>query len=178
VISDMLLPPRFVTGKLYIKNLALATVCHEGEHAGLAAIRLRIGHAAPGTLTDMDENRARRVTDALRDRGIAAHLRKSGIDAYSVQVPAGQGREAIWGAEGTTGLEAEILLDGDLVGFVPQIPGSEDFDEAQIVDAIARADYDQPVGRERDQAPPPDKPLAHEGGVFRRFLDGFRYDSE
>ena len=126
----------------------------------------------------MDENRARRVTDALRDRGIAAHLRKSGIDAYSVQVPAGQGREAIWGAEGTTGLEAEVLLDGDLVGFVPQIPGSENFDETQIADAIARADYDQPVGRERDQAPPPGKPLAHEGGVFRRFIDGFRYDSE
>ena len=94
----------------------------------------------------MDENRARRVTDALRERGIAAHLLKSGVDAYSVQVPAGQGREAVWGAEGTTGLEAEVLLDGDLVGFVPQIPGSEDFDDAQIADAIARADYDQPVG--------------------------------
>jgi hypothetical protein len=119
---------------------------------------------AAGTLADMDENRARHVTDALRDRGIAAHLRKSGIDAYSVQVPAGQGREAIWGAEGTTGLEAEVLLDGDLVGFVPQIPGSENFDEAQIVDAIARADYNQPVGRERDEAPPPGQPLAHEAG--------------
>src|ERR1700689_4596574 len=97
------------------------------------------GSGAAGNLAIMDENRARRVTDALRDRGIAAHLLKSGVDAYSVQVPAGQGREAVWGAEGTTGLEAEVLLDGDLVGFVPQIPGSEDFDEAQIVDAIARA---------------------------------------
>ena len=129
-------------------------------------------------LAGMDEDRARRVTDALRDRGIAAHLRNSGIDAYSVQVPAGQGREAVWGAEGTTGLEAEVLLDGDLVGFVPQIPGSEDFDEAQIVDAIARADYDQPVGHERAEAPPDGPPLAHEGGVFRRFRDGFRYDSD
>ena len=71
-----------------------------------------------------------------------------------------------------------MLLDGDLVGFVPQIPGSEDFDEAQIIDAIARADYDQPVGRERDEAPPPAQPLPREGGVFRRFIDGFRYDSE
>ena len=131
-----------------------------------------------GNLAGMDEDRARRVTDALRDRGIAAHLRKSGIDAYSVQVPAGQGREAVWGAEGTTGLEAEVLLDGDLVGFVPQIPGSENFDEAEIVDAIARADYDQPEGHERPEAPPPAPPLAHEGGVFRRFVDGFRYDSE
>jgi hypothetical protein len=126
----------------------------------------------------MDENRARRVTDALRDRGISAHLKKSGIDAYAVQVPAGGGREAVWGSEGTSGLEAEVLLDGDLVGYVPEIPGSDTFDEDQIVDAIARADYDEPVGRERPEAPAPKAPLAHEGGVFRRFIDGFRYDSE
>jgi hypothetical protein len=131
-----------------------------------------------GNLAGMDENRARRITDALRDRGIKAHLRKSGIDAYSVQVPAGGGREAIWGAEGTAGLEAEVLLDGDLVGFVPEIEGSDTFDEAQMVDAIARADYDEPVGRERPEAPPPGTPLPREGGVFRRFIDGFRYDSE
>ncbi len=124
----------------------------------------------------MDENRARRVTDALRDRGINAHLRKSGVDAYAVQVAAGGGREAIWGSEGTTGLEAEVLLDGDLVGFVPQIPGSEAFDEAQIVDAIARADYDEPEGRELPEAPPPAPPLTREGGVFRRFIEGFRED--
>jgi hypothetical protein len=126
----------------------------------------------------MDENRARRITDALRDRGISAHLKKSGIDAYAVQVPAGGGREAVWGSEGTSGLEAEVLLDGDLVGYVPEIPGSDTFDEDQIVDAIARADYDEPVGRERPEAPAPKAPLPHEGGVFRRFIDGFRYDSE
>src|SRR5208282_2263093 len=107
----------------------------------------------------MDENRARRVTDALRDRGINAHLKKSGVDAYAVQVSVSGGREAVWGAEGTTGLEAEVLLDGDLVGFVPQIPGSDAFDEAQVVDAIARADYDEPVGRELPEAPPPETPL-------------------
>jgi hypothetical protein len=126
----------------------------------------------------MDENRARRVTDALRDRGINAHLKRSGIDAYAVQVSVSGGREAIWGSEGTTGLEAEVLLDGDLVGFVPQIPGSETFDEAQIVDAIARADYDEPVGRERPVAPQPGPPLAREGGVFRRYIEGFREDAE
>ena len=126
----------------------------------------------------MDENRARRITDALRERGINAHLLSSGIDAYAVQVPAGGGREAVWGAEGTTGLEAEVLLDGDLVGFVPQIPGSDTFDEAQIVDAIARADYDQPVGYERQEAPPPGPPLAREGGLFRRFAEGLREGPE
>ena len=88
------------------------------------------------------------------------------------------GREAIWGNEGTSSLEAEVLLDGDLVGFIPEIPGSAAFDEAQIVDAIARADYAQPEGRELPEAPPPAPPLMREGGLFRRFLGGFRYDSE
>lgn len=126
----------------------------------------------------MDENRARRVTDALRDRGINAHLdNEGGVGVYAVRVQLPGGREAVWGREGTTGLEAEVLLDGDLVGFVPEIPGSEDFDEAQVADAIARADYDQPEGRERATAPAPKPALPHEGGVFRRFLDGFRYDS-
>jgi len=122
----------------------------------------------------MDEIRARHVTDALRDRGVNAHLKKSGVDAYAVQILLTGGREAVWGAEGTTGLEAEVLQDGDLVGFIPQIPGSAGFDDAQVVDAIARADYDQPEGHERLQAPPPGQPLPREGGVFRRFIEGFR----
>jgi hypothetical protein len=126
----------------------------------------------------MDENRARRVTDQLRERGIDARLENAGIDIYGVRVVLGGGREAIWGNEGTTSLAAEVLLDGDLVGFIPEIPGSEAFDEAQVVDAIARADYEEPVGRELPEAPPPAGPLTPEGGVFRRFLGGFRYDSE
>ena len=126
----------------------------------------------------MDENRARRVADLLRDRGINAHLHQAGYDAYGVRVSLGGGREALWGTEGTTGLEAEVLLDGDLVGFISEIPGSEAFDEAQVVDAIARADYAEPEGHERAEAPSAAKPLTREGGVFRRFLDGFRYDSE
>jgi len=126
----------------------------------------------------MDENRARRVADALRERGIDAHLETAGIDIFGVRVVLSGGREAIWGNEGTSSLEAEVLLDGDLVGFIPEIAGSEAFDEAQIVDAIARADYDEPEGRELPEAPPPAPPLMREGGLFRRFLGGFRYDSE
>src|SRR5487761_1754067 len=103
----------------------------------------------------MDENRARRGADALRDRGIDAHLDKAGVGIYGGRVSLSGGREAIRGREGTASLEAEVLLDGDLVGFVPEIPGSEVFDEAQVVDAIARADYHEPVGRERPAAPPP-----------------------
>jgi len=60
-------------------------------------------------------------------------------------------------------------------GYVPRIEGSEDFDESRIVDAIVRTDYDQPVARQRTDTPAPRPALAREGGVFRRFLDGFRY---
>jgi hypothetical protein len=123
----------------------------------------------------MDEFRARRVVDALRDRGIDAHLLKGGVGQYGIRVPLPGGRQAEWDTDGTAGLEAQVMRDGMLVGFVPQIDGSEDFDEAQVVDAIARTDYDQPIARQRATAPPPSPALPREGGVFRRFLDGFRY---
>jgi hypothetical protein len=122
----------------------------------------------------MEENRARRVVDALRERGIDAHMLRAGVDQFGVQVSLHDGRNAEWDTDGTIGLEAQVMQDGDLVGFVPKIDGSEDFDEAQIVDAIARTDYDQPVATERAVAPPPGPALTREGGLFRRFLGGFR----
>src|SRR5258706_13385549 len=122
----------------------------------------------------MDEFRARRVVDALRDRGVDAHLAKASVDQYGVRVSLHGSREAEWDTDGTAGLEAQVMRDGMLVGFVPQLEASEDFDEAQTVDAIARTDYDQPIARQRATAPPA-APLPREGGVFRRFLDGFRY---
>lgn len=123
----------------------------------------------------MDEFRARRVVDALRDRGVSAHLLRASTSQYGVRVSLPGGRQAEWDTDGTAGLEAQVMRDGMLVGFVPQIEGSEDFDESQIVDAIARTDYDQPIARQRATAPPPSPALPREGGVFRRFLDGFRY---
>jgi hypothetical protein len=123
----------------------------------------------------MEENRARRVVDALRDRGIDAHLARVGVGSFGIRVSLSQGREAEWDTDGTAGLEAQVMRNGMLVGFVPKIEGSEEFDEHQVVDAIARTDYDQPVARQRPVAPPPTAPLPREGGVFRRFLDGFRY---
>ena len=123
----------------------------------------------------MDEFRARRVVDALRDRGINAHLLRGGVDQFGVRVSLPGGREAEWDTDGTAGLEAQVMLDGMLVGYVPQIDGSEEFDESQVVDAIARTDYDQPIARQRTVAAEPAPALAREGGVFRRFLDGFRY---
>ena len=122
----------------------------------------------------MDEFRARRVVDMLRDRGVDAHLYR-GAGQFGVRVPQPGGREAQWDTDGAAGLEAQVMRDGMLVGYVPEIEGSESFDESQVVDAIARTDYDQPVAHLRDVAPPSGPALAREGGVFRRFLDGFRY---
>ena len=114
------------------------------------------------------------MVDALRDRGIDAHMLRAGVDQFGVRVNLHDGRQAEWDTDGTIGLEAQVMQDGDLVGFVPKIDGSEDFDEAQTVDAIARTNYDEPVATERPVAPPPGPALYREGGVFRRFLGGFR----
>lgn len=114
------------------------------------------------------------MVDALRDRGVDAHLLR-GDGQYGVRVPLPGGREAEWDTDGTAGLEAQVMQDGTLVGFVPMIKGSENFDETQVVDAIARTDYNEPVARLRAAAPPPGPALSPEGGLFRRFLDGFRY---
>jgi hypothetical protein len=122
----------------------------------------------------MEENRARRVVDKLRERGIEARMEKAGVYQFGIWIRISGGREAVWDTDGTAGLEAQVMRNGVLVGFVPSIPGSEDFDEAQVVDAMARTDYDQPIATQRRTAPAPAKPLPVEGGVFRRFLGGFR----
>jgi hypothetical protein len=122
----------------------------------------------------MDENRARHVVDALRERGINARLAKEGAYQFGVRIALPDRREAVWDSDDTAELEAQVMRDGMLVGFVPVIAGSADFDDEQVVDAIARADYDQPIARQLPQAPPRAAPLAREGGVFRRFLGGFR----
>lgn len=122
----------------------------------------------------MDENRAQRIVDALRERGVPAHLARVGVAQIGVRVTIPDGREAIWDTDGTAALDAQVLRDGVLVGFVPEIAGSENFTEQQIVDAIARTDYDQPVALPRAGATQQGPPLPRDGGFFRRFRDGFR----
>lgn len=122
----------------------------------------------------MEENRARRVVDALRDRGIDARMEKAGVYQFGIYIKVEGGREAIWDTDGTAGLEAQVMRNGMLVGYVPSIVESEYFTEEQVVDAIARTDYDKPIATQRKKAPAPAAPLPREGGVFRRFLGGFR----
>ncbi len=123
----------------------------------------------------MEEMKARRVVDALRERGVDAQLEKVNVYQFGIAVRL-PGRTAVWDSDGTLGLEAQVMRDGMLVGFVPQIEGSEEYDDDQVVEAIVHTDYDQPVARRRETAPPPAPPLPRAGGVFRRFLGGFRHD--
>src|SRR5829696_894512 len=122
----------------------------------------------------MDENKARRVADALRERGTDADLARVGVYQFGVSIRLHDGREATWDSDGTAALEAQVMRNGVLVGYVPAIEGSDDFDVEQTVDVILRTDYDQPIARQRAEAPPPSRPLPRQGGVFRRFLGGFR----
>ncbi len=123
----------------------------------------------------MEENRARRVVGALRNRGVDAQLEKAGVYQFGIRIAITGGRQAIWDTDGTAGLEAQVMRDGMLVGFVPEIAGSEDFDEGQVVDAIVRTDYDAPIATRKPVAPPPAEPLPPTGGLFRRFFEGLRH---
>ena len=89
----------------------------------------------------MRQDEADRVAAALSERGIIAGVARPAAYRFGIRIPLGDGREALWDVDGAAGLEAQIMRDGVLVGFVPQIAGSQNFDEQQTVEAILAADY-------------------------------------
>src|SRR5947199_10468187 len=91
----------------------------------------------------MDESTADQVVEMLRARRIFATVnRRVGVYNVGVRVVIPDGREAIWDNDGAAGLEAMVLRDGMLVGYVPQLPDSDELDAATIADIIAGTDYD------------------------------------
>jgi hypothetical protein len=93
----------------------------------------------------VEESIAVNVVDQLRARSIFAHVnRRAGVYNVGVRVVIPDGREAIWDNDGAAGLEAMVLRDGILVGFVPQIADSDDLTADEIVAIIAVTDYDAP----------------------------------
>jgi len=93
----------------------------------------------------MDESVAEEVVERLRAQRIfAAVNRRVGVYSVGLRVVIPDGREAIWDNDGASGLEAMVLRDGVLVGFVPQIPDSDDLDAEAITAIIANTDYDAP----------------------------------
>ncbi|WP_406142034.1 hypothetical protein [Streptomyces sp. NBC_01089] len=99
----------------------------------------------------MNSERAERLVTALRARGVMAHVVEVGVYQFGVRVVIDWNIEAVWDTDGAAGLDAQVLSDGMLVGFVPHIAGSEDFTEEQLVDAIATTGYSTEGLR-----PPPD----------------------
>jgi hypothetical protein len=89
----------------------------------------------------MQEAEAGRIAEALRAYGLIATVARPSSYRFGIRVPLGDGREALWDVDGAAGLEAQIMRDGVLVGFVPNIEGSEHFDEEATTRAIATADY-------------------------------------
>lgn len=89
----------------------------------------------------MDEDRVGRIVERLRAMGVMAHVDHVGVYRVGIRVVLPDGREAIWDSSGAAGLEATVMLDGVLVGFVPVIAGSEDFTDDQVVTAIAAEQY-------------------------------------
>ncbi|CAK7283720.1 hypothetical protein ACNFR7_07215 [Streptomyces sp. RM1] len=106
----------------------------------------------------MDAERARRVVAALRDRGVMAHLVEAGVYEFGIRVVLDYGIEALWDTDGVSGLDAEVVGDGVLIGFVPHVPGSEDFTDQQIVDTIATTEYSTEGLRPPEDGPPPASP--------------------
>ena len=81
------------------------------------------------------------VVEELQQRGVIATVHRPGINRICVRVVLPGGAEALWDTDGALGLEAQVMADGMLVGFVPTIPGSAVFSVEQTIEAIARADY-------------------------------------
>lgn len=108
--------------------------------------------------------------EALRALGVDAHVERPGVYAFGVAVQLPDGRRAVWGAEST--LSATVVRDGVLVGFVPALP--EGLSDDELVQAVARTDYDAPAGQRREGPLPSGPPLPSRRGLFQRALEGFR----
>ncbi|RLV50548.1 hypothetical protein D9V37_00755 [Nocardioides mangrovicus] len=123
----------------------------------------------------MEEMRARRVVDALRELGTDADVARVGVHQFGVTVRLPDGREAVWDSDGTISLEAQVMRNGMLVGFVPEIEGSAGFTEEQVIEAIRSTDYDAPIATRKKSAPAPEPALPPKGGLYHRFLEGLRW---
>ncbi len=125
----------------------------------------------------------------LAQYGVRARVERAGVYQFGIAVRLDSDRVAIWDSDGTAGLEAQVMRNGMLVGFVPTIPGSEDFTEHEAVQAIVTTDYDAPVTRygppsagstgpgpapQRSAPRPARAPDPAPGGVLRRLFRGGR----
>jgi len=81
------------------------------------------------------------VVAGLQERRVFAHVHSGGVGQFGVRVVLSDGREALWDVDGAAGLEAQVMRDGVLVGYVPKIVGSETFSLEEMVEAIGSTVY-------------------------------------
>lgn len=117
----------------------------------------------------MDSDRAERLTEELRARGVMAHLVHAGVYEFGIRVVLDDRIEALWDLDGAAGLDAEIVNEGALIGFVPHVPGSEEFTEEQLVNCIATTNYaldtlQRPADRTSGQQAPGRPPVPPSDG--------------
>lgn len=101
----------------------------------------------------MEEATAEQVVELLRRRRVFAAVKRAGVYRFGVRVVVPDLGDAEWDTDGAAGLEAMILRDGMLVGYVPPVPDSEDLDPDGIADVIAATDYRAVMSAERVSAP-------------------------
>lgn len=108
----------------------------------------------------MDSDRIDRMVSALRERGVMAHRADEGLYEFGLRVIIPDGSEALWTVGGAAGLDAEVLRDNTLIGYVPHVPGSESLTDEQTVDVIAATRYSEegmyPASRTVPQPHPAD----------------------
>lgn len=114
----------------------------------------------------MEESTTKAVTEGLRARSVMAHVASTGLYRFGVRVVIPDGREALWDADGTIGIEAQILRDGVLTGFIPKLEGSDDWGADEIIEAIAAVRYDDPALNARGSVGQPERPpVGQRGGL-------------
>ena len=122
----------------------------------------------------MDKDKAAVVVDQLTAWNVPATVVPVGMHSAAVRVRLGGGREALWDAAGTAGLDAQVLRDGVLVGSVAELPGSAALPAGHQAWLIATAHYDlmphQRPDLVRPAVPPVAAPAVGAGWTPRRRL--------
>ena len=90
----------------------------------------------------METGAAEDVVAQLHRWNLPASVVPRGGGRAAVRVRLPLQREAVWDSDSADGLRAQVLRDGILVGYVPELPGTRGLGPAGAAWIIATAEYD------------------------------------